>query len=140
MSLNEDERKAVVAYRLEKSERAYEQAKGNLALGYVETTANRLYYAAYYAVSALLIANGDAAQTHNGVRSLFGLHFIKTGMVDKEIGTLYNHLFTCRLTGDYDDNYELSMEEVEPYVEPTGHLIEVVSELAHKTLSKIMEE
>ena len=118
MSLSAEERGAVVMFRIEKSTRAYEQAKGVIGLKYWETIANRLYYAAYNAVSALLIANGDTAQTHSGVIHLFGLHFIKTGLLPAEMGRLYHKLFTMRQTGDYDDTYGLVEEDVLPYVEP----------------------
>lgn len=56
MSMNAEERKAVVEFRLEKAQRAYEQACGVVEKSYWETIANRLYYAAYNAVSALLIS------------------------------------------------------------------------------------
>lgn len=52
MSLNAEERTAVVEFRLEKAQRAYEQACGVVEKGYWETIANRLYYAAYNAVSS----------------------------------------------------------------------------------------
>ena len=52
MSLNQEERTAIVTYRLEKAERALVQAKANLPLQTWEVIANRIYYAAYYAVSA----------------------------------------------------------------------------------------
>ena len=80
MSLSVEERRAIVEFRIEKSLRAYEEAKGVVGMKYWETAANRLYYAAYNAVSALLIANGGTTHTHNGVMHLFGLHFIKTGV------------------------------------------------------------
>ena len=89
MSLSAEERGAIVEFRIDKSLRAYEQAKGVVGLKYWETIANRLYYAAYNAVSALLIANGDTAQTHSGVIHLFGQHFIKTGLLPAEMGRLY---------------------------------------------------
>lgn len=57
MNLNEDSRKDIEAYRIERAHTALEQAKLNLKLNCLEVTANRLYYAAYYVVSALLIAN-----------------------------------------------------------------------------------
>ena len=80
MSLSKEERKAIVEFRIEKAFRAFNEAKGVIQLGYWETIANRLYYAAYNAASALLIANGDSAQSHSGVIHLFGLRFIKTGI------------------------------------------------------------
>ena len=46
MSLSNEERKAVVEFRIEKAIRAYEQAKGVIPLMYWETIANRMYYAA----------------------------------------------------------------------------------------------
>lgn len=62
MSLTSDERKSVVEFRVEKARRALEQAQGVVELQYWETIANRLYYAAYNAVSAMLIAYGYMAQ------------------------------------------------------------------------------
>ena len=136
MSLSQEELRAVVEFRVEKAFRAYEQAKGVLGLKYWETIANRLYYAAYNAVSALLIANGDTAQTHSGVIHLFGLHFIKTGIISSDMGRLYHNLFTMRQTGDYDDTYGLTEQDVLPYVEPTGQLIEQVSTLAKQLIEE----
>lgn len=63
MSLNIEEREAIVRFKIEKSYRTLEEAKGNVTLKFWPAAANRLYYAAYYAVSALLVANGDAANT-----------------------------------------------------------------------------
>lgn len=137
MSLSKEEREAVVEFRIEKACRAYEQAQGVIVLKYWETIANRLYYAAYNAVSALLIANGDTAQTHSGVIHLFGQHFIKTGMLPSEMGRLYHKLFTMRQTGDYDDTYGLTEEDVMPYVEPTGELIARTTALAKQLLEHV---
>jgi len=129
MSLSSEERQAIVEFRIEKALRAYEQAKGIVPLKYWETIANRLYYAAYNAVSALLITNGDTAQTHSGVIHVFGLHFVKTNQICKEHSQLYNKLYSMRLTGDYDDTYGLSEQDVLPLVEPTGDFINIVINL-----------
>lgn len=134
MSLSVEERRAVVEFRIEKALRAYEQAKGVIGLKYWETIANRLYYAAYSAVSALLIANGDTAQTHSGVIHLFGQRFIQTGVFPADAGRLYHKLFTMRQTGDYDDTYGLTEEDVLPYVEPTGQFIKQVTEHAQQLI------
>ena len=136
MSLNLDERTAVVEFRLEKAERAYQQACGVVKMQYWETIANRLYYAAYNAVSALLIAYGYSAQSHSGVIHLFGQNFIKTGILSREKGKLYHDLFTMRLTGDYDDTYGLTEDDILPYMEPAKQLIQEVSALALKRIKE----
>lgn len=136
MSMNAEERKAVVEFRLEKAQRAYEQACGVVEKSYWETIANRLYYAAYNAVSALLISYGYSAQSHSGVIHLFGQHFVKAGIFPREIGKLYHDLFTMRLTGDYDDTYGLTENDVLPYIEPVKQLIQEVSTMALKRINE----
>ena len=134
--MNAEERKAVVEFRLEKAQRAYEQACGVVEKSYWETIANRLYYAAYNAVSALLISYGYSAQSHSGVIHLFGQHFVKAGIFPREIGKLYHDLFTMRLTGDYDDTYGLTENDVLPYIEPVKQLIQEVSTMALKRINE----
>ena len=135
MSLNQEERTAIVTYRLEKANRALAQAKANLPLQTWEVIANRIYYAAYYAVSALLIADGHlAVKGHDTIVRMFGLHYVKTGKFTAEQGKLYNKLYTLRLTGDYNDHYNLEEEDVLPLVSPAEALINEVSNTAKSLL------
>ena len=129
MSLNSEERSAVVAYRVEKAKSTMIEAEGIANQGYWNAAANRLYYAAYYMVSALLIQNGFSAQSHSGVISLFSLHFVKTQKVSKEFGKTYSQLFELRLTGDYDDLYNLDEERVKPFVVLTKKFINEIEKL-----------
>ncbi len=132
MALTPEERQSIITYRLEKARSTFDQVKGVLPLEYWEIIANRMYYAAFYAVSALLISNGYEAHTHNGVIQMFGLHFIKAGIVSTENGKLYSKLFSLRLTGDYSDNYSLTKEDILPLVEPTERFINDISLLITK--------
>lgn len=132
MSLSEENRKDIVSYRIERANIALEQAKLNLQMNCLEVTANRLYYAAYYAVSALLIANRIPAHSHEGNVTQFGLHFVKTGIVDREDGKLLSHLLTMRIKGDYSDRFGLTEEDVLPYIEPTEAFIKKLASLAEQ--------
>ena len=135
MSLKEEERIAIVTYRLEKASKAMAQAKANLPLQTWEVVANRMYYAAYYAISALLIAGGfPAVKGHDTIVRMFGLHFVKTGKFSSEQGKLYNKLYTLRLTRDYNDHYDLEEEDVLPLVAPAEILIKEVSDMAKSLL------
>ena len=136
MSLNDEERYQVVTYRLEKATSTLLDAEKVIEMQMWATGANRLYYAAYYAVSALLVANGISAKTHEGIIRMFNQMFVATGKIDRELGRQYNNLFTMRLTGDYGDCFDLQKEDVEPKVIPTRKLIESVNVLARKAISK----
>ena len=133
--LKDEDRREIVKYRLEKSLRTYYEAVGSISNGYVETAANRLYYSAYYAVSALLVSYKYEASTHNGVIQMFGLAFIKTKIIERRFGTIFNQLFSLRMTGDYEDRHFLNLEEdVKPLVEPTKELIDITTKLAQQQL------
>ena len=101
--LNEQERIDIVRYRINNATATLREVDDLCRLGYYNNAANRLYYACYYAVSALLVANQISTKSHAGVRQMLNLHFIKTGILPTYFGSYYNELFNSRLTGDYED-------------------------------------
>lgn len=129
MSLTDEERSALVTYKIEKANKTLEQVKTIIPMEYWEMAANRLYYAAYYAVSALLLKNGFSVQTHQGIIHVFGQNFIKTNKLDGKFGTLYGRLFSLRQTGDYGDTFDLTAEDVVPLLAPTEELIKTISSI-----------
>jgi uncharacterized protein (UPF0332 family) len=129
MKLNEEEREAVVAHRLQKAKDTLYEAKGNIEIAYWHTAANRLYYACYYAASALLIKNGYIAQTHSGVIALLGMHFISKGIISKESGKFYMKIFELRQTGDYSDWIVIEAVDIQPLVEPAEKFISTIEKL-----------
>ena len=100
--MNDDERKELIALRLENSQSAMQEAKLLIDNGYWNASINRMYYGCYYAVSALLICKGVQAQTHAGVRQMLGLHFVKTGLLSTKHNAFFSDLFAKRHSGDYD--------------------------------------
>ena len=103
MDLSSRERYDIVSYRIECAEKTLGEIDNLLALKYYNNAANRMYYACYYAVSALLIAHGIITKSHDGVKQMFGMHFIRTGVFPSSCGKDYSNLFEARLTGDYED-------------------------------------
>ena len=114
MPLTHEERQAIINYRLEKADRAFVEAKDCAAMGHWSLASNRLYYAAYYASSALLISGGYQAKTHEGSISLIGQYYVQSGILSKEEGALLARLQNMRHTGDYDDFFDWTQEDVEP--------------------------
>lgn len=129
MGLKHQDREVLVRLKLEKSRMTLSDAKTIFSLGMWAAAANRLYYAAYYSVSALLLENGISVKTHEGVIQMFSLHFVKTGKLPREIGKKYNALFGLRLTGDYEDEYNLCEEEVRPMLAYADDVVEAAQSL-----------
>jgi len=109
--MNQEERQELVEYRITKARETYNEVDLHVENELWNTAVNRLYYACYYAVIALLIDKDIHAQTHSGVRQMFGLHFVKSGLIDKESGNFYSDIFDMRQTGDYDDYIDFKKED-----------------------------
>lgn len=98
-----DETRTLAAYRLRRASEALVEAELLLESGFVNTFVNRLYYACFYAVSALLLLEGKSSSKHSGVRALFHQRFVRTGALSKERGQFYDRLFDNRQKADYAD-------------------------------------
>jgi uncharacterized protein (UPF0332 family) len=79
--ITQEKRSAVVHYWFEKAEESLISARREFEAGSLSFAMNRLYYTAFYAVSALLIAHKLAFKKHSGVRAVFHQKFIKTGLL-----------------------------------------------------------
>ena len=119
----------LVNYRLARAHETFDDAQLLSDNNKWNSAINRLYYAAFYAVSALIISKNLDSHTHNGVKTKFSELFIKTGIVDKELGKIYSQLFTWRQKGDYDDLFDFDRETVFPYIEKVKALIAEVAKL-----------
>lgn len=120
---------ALVEYRLERSINALSEAEVLFKNSFYNAAVNRLYYACYYSVSALLINNRISAQTHKGVKQMFGLYFIKKEKVLPKYGRFYNQMFNIRETGDYDDFIFFDKETLEKLFPQANEFIQVVKQL-----------
>jgi uncharacterized protein (UPF0332 family) len=126
------DKKELVKYRYEKALETFDDAKILAENKRWNSTINRLYYAAYYAVSALLIHNDMNPGTHTGVKLKFSESFIKEKIIGKEYGKIFSQLFTWRQKGDYDDLFDFSEEIVLPYFNPVFELIQLIGEEINK--------
>lgn len=124
-----EELQALIAYRLQRATETLDEARLMQNTDHWNTCANRLYYAAFYAVSALLVQGGHLASKHSGVKAMFNRHYVKPGIVTKEDGRLYNRLFDLRQEGDYIDFVSLNAKTVEPLVGETEKFVEMIQSL-----------
>ncbi len=124
-----DSKEDLVRYRLIRAKDTLEDAKLLATNQRWNSAINRLYYASYYAVMALLLDSDFNPTTHNGAKSNFTEHFIKTGIVNKEFGKIYAQLFTWRQKGDYDDLFDFTEDKVLPYFTPVADLLIVIEYL-----------
>jgi len=132
MILNDEERNIIVEHRLRRADETLIEAKDLINLSHWNGAANRLYYACYYAVTALLIKNGFIAHTHGGAIGLIGKHFVLTNIISREQNKLYQKLFDLRQDGDYSDWIVIEEVDIKPLVEPAEKFIAMIEKLIYR--------
>jgi len=100
---NEESKRALIAYRIQRARETLKEAELMQREGFYNAAINRLYYACYYISVALLLRHDIQAQTHGGVKTMLGLHFVATGKIPVQVGKTFATLFDKRHSGDYDD-------------------------------------
>lgn len=95
-----------IAYRIQKARETISEIEVHIENGFWNTAVNRMYYACFYAVTALLVKHNLETSSHAGVRQKFGQHFVKTGIVDKNLAKHYTDLFEKRHKSDYNDFFD----------------------------------
>jgi len=126
MSLNDEERRTVVRLQLEKAHKTFNQIALLREAGYWDNVANRLYYALFHAVSALLINDGYNVGSHRGAVGAFGQNYVITGIFTIEEGKLYSRLQDLREKSDYNCKFDAQEKDVVPLIEATKALIEKI--------------
>lgn len=126
--------KTLVLYRIERAHEALDEALILLEKGYANTFVNRLYYACFYAVSALLLTKGLSSSKHSGVRALFHQNFVKYGIVNSKQGELYDKLFDTRQKGDYADLVRFNIDEVRPWLKDAKSFVVCLERLIKKEI------
>ncbi|MFQ6035263.1 MAG: HEPN domain-containing protein [Sedimentisphaerales bacterium] len=127
-----EEERALIAYRMERAREAIEEAKMLFDAGHINAYVNRLYYACFYAVSALLLTKNLSTSKHGYLRSLMHRKLVKTGIIPKELGKHFDLLFDNRLEGDYGDFVKFQAEDVSVWIERTKTFVNYAEGLIPK--------
>lgn len=122
----------LVRHRLGRAQETLEDARILAGAARWNACVNRLYYACFYGVSALLVRDGLSSSKHAGVRSLFNRQYVKTGKIPKGLARIYNDLFERRQEGDYIDFVSFGESQVLPWISEAEELLGHITQLLHQ--------
>jgi len=105
--------KILVKNWLKKSITALKDTKKNIEIKSYETAQNRLYYAIFYAVSALAKSENFITSKHSQLLGWFNVNYIKTNKFDKKIASVYRTSFENRQKSDYTFYYIVNKKELQ---------------------------
>ncbi len=114
----------LIQYRKEKARETLLDAKILLKDRRLFSAVNRIYYALFYEVVALLLTENLSSSKHSGVRALFNEHFVKTGKVSTDTGRFFSIIFDFRQKSDYGDFVDFEADKVEQWYQQADKFIE----------------
>lgn len=120
------------AYRLQESEDSLKVAKLCLDSGLYKDSINRSYYAAFYAIKAVLALGTIDFKRHKDVMAYFNKTYVATEIFPRELGRRIGMLQRVREQSDYDDFYIASKDKAEEQYETAGMVIEKVKSYLEK--------
>lgn len=128
-----EQRNDLVAYYFERAHESVEEAKYLRDGGYYNGAVTRLYYACFNAARGLLTAKQIDASTHNGVKTMISMEFIRKGRLDIEHGATLADLFNQRQVSDYEAYAFRDASNVAFLLPKAEAFIEAVEELAQNS-------
>ncbi|NCO84097.1 MAG: DNA-binding protein [Nitrospirae bacterium CG_4_10_14_3_um_filter_44_29] len=114
----------LIKYRLKEAEDSIKEAEVLIREGMsLRAVMNRLYYAMFYGVLALLQEKEMGTSKHAGAISLFDKEFIKKGAFDNELSKTLHRAFELRQKGDYMEQAEVTKSDVDEMLPKTKNFI-----------------
>ena len=111
---------------IEKAQSKLRAAGVLLESGSWSDAGSRAYYAAFHAITAVLLSVGEAYSSHAQVIGMFNKNFIHAGHFPREFASILTRLFEDRQSGDYDATVELTEEEAREDVNDATRIVTAV--------------
>lgn len=118
-----------INYKQQKAAQSIREARLLIDNGLNDTAISRLYYAAFYAINALLSINGFNPKTHSGTKSIFNKEFILTGKIESRFSDFYSFLMAKRFEADYDDFVFIDENKIESLLTETEEFVDKINSL-----------
>ncbi len=139
VELSVEEKRSLSDLRAEKGREALSDAINNFNAGMYKTSVNRSYYAVLHSARSLLILKGIDPSRHDGIKTMLGLHFIKTDLLPKEIIEIFKELMVLRTDVDYGDLEFIGKDEAEKALSRTKRFVEIVEGLRKEMIKELLK-
>jgi len=114
---------------LESAKRRLHSATVLIEAGEYRDSVSRAYYAFLDAADGALAARRITPKSHAGTISLFGLHFIKAGLVDEKYSIWFKKIYKARLDADYKRDRVFTEEEAREALEQATEFVVMIEKL-----------
>ncbi len=125
----EEARRDAVRRLMEKADQALASAQQVLNAGDVGLATNRVYYACFYAASAVLLERRLQFVKHTGVRAALHKNLVKRGELSPEMGRFFDTAFSERQEADYNAMASFDSQIVAQRITQAARFVESMKSL-----------
>jgi len=122
--MTSDDRAEEIRANWQRAVESLDAARLLLGNDHWDIAASRAYYAAFYAVCAVLLADGKEYAKHSSVLSALHRDYVHTGQLGVEDGQAFSRLFELRGIGDYGETRHVSEEQARTAVDAAAQILE----------------
>ena len=112
-----------IADFIAKAEKFTSTAENALNNGDYDSCVSRCYYAMFFMAEAALLTKNLTASSHKGVITLFGEHFVKTKILERNLGKALNDAYDKRLVGDYGVGFMVTEQQARDLLETARNFV-----------------
>lgn len=132
-----DSREDLSRYRLSLAQETLDTAKMCYEHGKYRDANNRIYYAVFYAIRAVLALEGTDFKRHKDVLAYFNKNYIAKEELPKQLGKRVSKLKIVREESDYNDLYVISEIETKEQIESAEYIYKEISSYLEKRFDKL---
>ncbi len=136
MTLPEKDKFPLIKYRIDRANEAIIEAKEALELNHLILAVNRIYYACFYSVEALMLTRDFSTKNHGALKGEFNKAFIHSGILDKKYYKILSNAFENRQTGDYGDFVKFNKDEVGNSLTEAKEFVTEINKMALNYINK----
>jgi len=123
-----------IQYKRDRAFEALDDIKKMLDNKMLSAAMNRIYYAGFYIVGALLLLDGFSTSKHRQLIGYFNKEYIKTGKVPVDIGEILDESYNNRVTADYHDFVDLTKTQVEEFYNQMKEFVGFIDQMIQDRL------
>ena len=124
----DNRQKELSEYRVQEADNSLKASMNCLNSGLYKDSINRSYYAAFYAIKAILALGTVDFKRHKDVVAYFNKEYVATGVFPRELGKRIGTLKQLREKSDYDDFYIASLKDASDQYKSAKLIIEKIEE------------
>ena len=129
---NRAQREVLVRYWLEKAHESLQSARNEYRDGHLSFAMNRIYYACFYALTAVFKDKDKMFKKHKGLRSALHRDLIRNGNIEDRWGKFFDDVFEARQRGDYTPMVTFEPDQLDEFLQQAEQFLKEMEKLINR--------